>query len=490
MVVHRLRSAVAPDLDLDAIRSELEIPGAFPPDVLAAADLAAREPRLPGHDATDLPLVTIDPPGSRDLDQAVAIDEVAGGGWRVRYAIADVAAWVEADGAIDREARARTQTYYAPDRRTPLHPPVLGEGAASLLPDGPRPAVLWTIDVGPDGTLGAVDVRRALVRSRAQLTYAQVQTDLDADRAPESIRAFPALGTALLADARRRGAIDLGLPEQVASRSPDGSWTIALRADLPVERWNAQVSLLTGRAAARLMLDAGVGILRTLPAPDPAQFPRLRRAAANLGIAWPDDVAPGAVLAGLDPSRPRHAAFADLAAELLRGAGYTLVAAPGRVAAPDGSAPGRPADEPTVGDPGHAGVGGPYAHVTAPLRRLVDRFATEVCLAVAAGDDVPAWVRTALPLLPELMAEGDRRSRHLDRAVIDAAEALVLSTRVGQVFPAAVVETGERFGTVVLDDPAVRGRCDTRSLPLGAEIHVRCTEADVVARSVRFERVS
>lgn len=489
MVLHRLRSTPPPDLDLDALRAELEIPGEFPGEVLAAADEAAGLVREPELDATDLELVTIDPPGSRDLDQALAVEVRLEGGWRVHYAIADVAAWVVPDGPIDHEARARTQTHYTPDRRVPLHPPVLGEQAASLLPDGPRPAVLWTIDVAADGTTDAVEVRRATVRSRAQLTYAEVQAALDAGNAPAPVAALPALGTALLADARRRGAIDLGLPEQVVTRADDGSWDLTLRADLPVEHWNAQVSLLTGRAAARLMLDAGVGILRTLPAPDPAQFPRLQRAAANLGIAWPDGAEPGAVLGSLDPSQPRHAAFADLAAELLRGAGYTLITAPGTVAqtADRTAAPGRPS---APADTGHAGVGGPYAHVTAPLRRLVDRFATEVCLAVAAGREVPPWVLAALAELPQRMADGDRRAKKLDRAVIDAAEALVLSTRVGQVFPAAVVETGERFGTVVLDHPAVRGRCDTRHLPLGAEIHVRCTEADVAARSVRFERVS
>jgi exoribonuclease R len=471
VVHHRLQVPVTPELDFDAIRAELDVPGPFPPEALAAAVAAAAAPRLPAEDATDLPLVTIDPPGSRDLDQALAVEERPDGGWRVRYAIADVAAWVSPGGPVDQAARARTQTYYAPDGRTPLHPPVLGEAAASLLPDGPRPAALWTIEVAPDGATEAVDVRRALVRSRAQLTYAGVQADLDAGRAPDAIRALPALGAALLADSERRHAIELGLPEQEVELGADGRWTVALRADLAVENWNAQVSLLTGRVAAAMMLEAGIGVLRTLPAPDPASFPRFRRAAEGLGIAWPDGAHPGAVLASLDTSLPRHAAFADLAAELLRGAAYTAV---------DGAAPA---------DPGHAGVGAPYAHVTAPLRRLVDRFATEVCLAVSAGEDVPAWVREALPTLPELMAAGDARSRKLDRAVLDAAEAFVLHRRVGEVFEAAVVETGEKYGTITIEDPPVVGRCDTPDLPLGAEIRVRCIEADVATRTVRFEQV-
>jgi exoribonuclease R len=220
------------------------------------------------------------------------------------------------------------------------------------------------------------------------------------------------------------------------------------------------------------MIEAGIGILRTVPKADPTVFPRLQRAARSLGIAWPDGAHPGDVLAGLDPSRPRHAAFADLAAELLRGAAYT----------PFTGAP--PAD------PGHAGVGAPYAHVTAPLRRLVDRFGTEICLAHVRGAAVPPWAAGALPELPELMAEGDGRAKQLERAVVDATEALVLADRIGHTFPASVVETGDAYGTVVLEDPPVRARCDGRNLPLGETVHVRCTVADVTARTVRFERVS
>lgn len=182
MARRRFRSQSAPELDFEAIRVEVGTPGPFRSEVLAAADAAASRLRAVARDATDIDFVTIDPLGSRDLDQAVSLEERRGGGWRVRYAIADVAAWISAGDPLDAEARRRTQTFYAPDRRTPLHPPALGEGAASLLPDGPRPAALWTIEVNPDGTTAAVELDRAMVRSRAQLTYAEVQADLDAGR--------------------------------------------------------------------------------------------------------------------------------------------------------------------------------------------------------------------------------------------------------------------------------------------------------------------
>lgn len=465
------RSPSLPELDFAAIRTELGVPGPFPPEVLEAAASSARSPRLPDHDATALDLVTIDPPGARDLDQAVAI-EARNGGWRVFYAIADLAAFVQPGDPVDREARNRTQTYYSPDRSDPLHPPAIGAAAASLLPDGDRPAVLWTVDVESDGTTTGIDVRRAMVRSRAQLTYAQVQTDLDAGRAPSAVAELPALGAALMADAARRGAIELGLPEQEVVPHPVHGWTLALRSNLDVEEWNAQISLLTGRAAASLMLEAGVGLLRTVPAPDPQRLPRLRDAATAMGVEWRRDEAPGEVLARLDMGNPRHAALADLTAELLRGAGYTRVE-------------GTP-----LADPGHAGVGAPYAHVTAPLRRLVDRFGTEVCLALAASAPVPPWVEETLAALPDLMRVGDSLARTLDRTVVDATEAFVLRDRVGEVFPAAVLETGRTSGTIVIDEPAVRARCNGNDLPLGDEIHVRCTTADVRERAVRFERVS
>src|ERR687886_170380 len=133
-----------------AIRERLHVPDAFPPDVLAAAEQAARPPRLPAVDRTDVEFVTVDPPGSTDLDQALHVARDSDG-FTVHYAIADVPAFVEPGGAVDAEARRRGQTLYAPDRRTPLHPPVLSEGAASLLEGQVRPAFVWRFDLDADG---------------------------------------------------------------------------------------------------------------------------------------------------------------------------------------------------------------------------------------------------------------------------------------------------------------------------------------------------
>jgi exoribonuclease R len=467
LAVPRWPRDVSDEPDFGAIRAEFEVAEDFPPEVLAAAERAARDTALPDHDATDLPLVTLDPVGSRDLDQAVHLAR-RDGGYRVTYAIADVGGFVVLGGPLDQEARRRGQTLYSPDRRTPLHPPSLSEDAASLLAGQVRPAALWTIDLDADGVVGRFDVRRARVRSRAQLDYPAVQQQADTGRLPDPLALLPEIGRLLQQQALERGAIELGTPEQEVVPADGGGWTLASRGDLPVEGWNAQISLLTGRCAALSMLDAGVGLLRTLPPARSEDVERLRRLAPALGVDWPPSAGPGAVIPGLDPERPGHAAFLEEAATLLRGAAYTAF---------DGSPPEQPL---------HSGVAAPYAHVTAPLRRLVDRFGTELCLDLCAGRRPPAELRAALPELPGLMAASDRRTRAVERAAVDAVEAWVLRDRVGETFPAVVVDADEDRGTVVLDEVAVRGRCEGAALRAGTRVPVQLQEADVAGRRIVF----
>jgi exoribonuclease R len=454
---------------LAALRDDLGIPAGFAAEVLADAEAAARSPRQPDTDETAIPFVTIDPPGSRDLDQALHVER-RGSGYLVRYAIADVAGFVAPGGSVDREAHERGQTLYAPDRNIPLHPPRLSEDAGSLLPDATRPAVVWTMVVDAGGEGVEVDVRHAVVRSRRQLDYAGVQGALDAGTAEEPLQLLREVG--LLRQEREvaQDGIDLPLPDQEVELGPDG-YRLAFRVPLPVEGWNAQISLMTGQAAAELMLGAGIGILRTLPEADAGAVAGRPRTAAALGVDWPAELGYASLVRTLDPARPMHAAFLAESTVLLRGSGY---------AAFEGEPPGQPV---------HAGVGAPYAHATAPLRRLVDRYVGEICVAISAGADVPEWARIALPALPEVMERSTSRAQQYEAGILSAVEAAVLEHRVGDVFGAVVVEVdgdGEG-GTVQLTDPAVTARCIGVDLPLGDLVDVRLVLADVVARQVRFE---
>jgi exoribonuclease R len=472
-----IRRVVAPHIDFSALRYELELPTRFPAEAQAEAEKSASAP-LPAQlaDLTGLPFVTIDPPASMDLDQAMVLQR-HGRGYRVHYAISDVASHVTPGGALDLESWARGETIYLPDAKTPLYPPVLSEGGASLLPDQVRAAVVWTIELDADGDVVTAQVQRAAIRSRAKLNYPAVQADVGKGSVAEPIALLPELGRLLIERGLDRGAINLPIPAQEVEPTADGKgWRLVLQGPQPVEDYNAQISLLTGMVAGKMMLDGKVGLLRTMPPPPAWAIANLRKAAASLDIAWPDGASPGRVIASVDAGDPRGAAFLDHAAELLRGAGYTAF---------DGAVPDQPEQ---------AAVAAPYAHVTAPLRRLADRYATEACVALHAGTPVPDWARAALPKLPEAMARSGHRAGAAPHGAVDLTEAVLLERRVGERFEAAVldVEPGGHDrptrAVVAIDDPAVQAKCEGDGFELGSRIPVVLTVADPKQRRVLFER--
>ena len=452
----------------DRIRREMRVPGAHPPEAEAEALAAAARGSAPEgrRDARDLDLVTIDPPGARDLDQAVLVER-RGDGFRVRYAIADVASLVAPGGAVDAAARARGVTVYMPDRRSPLHPDSIGEGAASLLPGVERPALLWTIDLDREGREGSVAVERAIVRSRRALSYEEAQSAIDGG-GDAGLAALRDVGRLRLAREAERGGVSLTTPVQEVVRDGDG-YALRFEAPLPVEDWNAQISLLTGICAARLMAEGGIGLFRTLAPADPRALEGLRHSARALGVSWPEGVAYADVVRGLDPSRPGDAAFAVRAARTAGAAGYS---------AWDARAEG--AGEP----PGHAAIAAPYAHVTAPIRRLADRVAGEVALALAGGAAPPAWALDALPAMPEIMRATGARARAAERAALDYVEAVVLAPRVGETFRAVVVDVRDGRPLVQIADPAVLAALDGEGPGPGDEVDVRLTAVDPDARRV------
>ncbi|HET7398685.1 MAG TPA: RNB domain-containing ribonuclease [Intrasporangium sp.] len=453
----------------EAIRAKLEVPEEFPADVLAEADVALREPRLPTRDETSVPFVTIDPPGAMDLDQAMFLER-RGDGYRVRYAIADVPAFVAVGGALDQEARRRGQTIYCPDRRVPLHPPVLSEDGASLLPDQVRPAFVWDMVLAEDGTGTDVDVYRALVKSHQRLDYAAVQRALDDGTAGEPLRLLKEIGEKRIALERERGGASLPLPEQEVTEDEDGGFSVSFRPLAPVEDWNAQISLMTGMAAAEMMIHGQVGLLRTMPPPEHHDVQRFHRMATALGVAWPAEMLYGEFLRTLDRANPKHLALIHEAATLFRGAGYMPF---------EGDVPEQPE---------HAAVANPYAHVTAPLRRLVDRFGLVICEALSTGTDVPVWVRQALPHLPQIMAASESRASAVERACTDAVEAAELVGLRGSTLDAVVVDDNDKTVAVQLLDFAVVTRASGTAEP-GDSVKVRVDDADIETGTIALSLV-
>ena len=455
---------------LDRIREEFKLPSSFSPAIEREVELITSAAEMPGGerlDATHLPLIAIDPPGARDLDQAFHLERTADG-FCLHYCISDIGSMIEPDSALDREARSRGVTVYMPGEKVPLHPPTLSEGAVSLLADDrARPALWWRLTFDDAGEMTERRVDRAMVRCREAISYVEAQRRIDAGDSG-------ALGNlALLGPLRqqveaRRGGVSLELPEQEVDVADDGSVTLRFAAPVPVEEWNAQMSLATGMAAAQIMLDAGVGILRTMPKPEAETIEDIRRVSLAMGVAWPDDMTYPDWVKTLDLNTTAGLALMNQAAKGLRGAGFIFL------------------DCSFTEIYTHSAVAAPYAHVTAPLRRLVDRFCNEIVLAASAGQRPPAWVLDALFKVPEMMASADRRAKDVDRAVVDLVEAAILNQRVGETLRGVVIGSS-KFGAVVqmLDEPMVSIVRRFNGEP-GQLVNVRVKGADLARRTVEL----
>lgn len=443
---------------LAAIREQYQVPADFPPQVLAAAETAAARPLTDHADRTAIPFVTLDPASSTDLDQAFWIEQ-AGNDLILFYAIADVAWFVDDGDAIDVEAWNRGETIYLPDGKAGLYPQILSERAASLLPDGQRPAVIFTVRLDADGNPTLQGAERAVIRNRAKLAYDSVAP---ADLPP----AFAAYAARMDRAEAARGAARVDPPEQEVEALSDGRFALALRPLRESERQNAALSLSANLAIAAALQQAGTGLFRVMAGPSARALSRLRSTAAGLGIAWPEGTDLKALERTLDQRNPHHAAFMIAIRRAGNGAGY---------------APWLPGVTPW-----HEAIAATYAHATAPLRRLADRYVIRATLAVANAQAVPASVEDAFWRLPAVMAKASAASGQIDRAVIDLAEAVMLHGREGDLFGACITDTDGDSARVQLVDLPVVTRAKVPGAAPGQRLNLRLEAADVPARRLSF----
>jgi exoribonuclease R len=442
---------------LEAIRTQFQLPAAFPPAAEAEAEVVARRRPDQHADRTALPFVTLDPAQSRDLDQAFAI-ESSGSDLILHYAIADVGWFVPNGGAMDAEAWIRGTSQYLPDGKAPLYPPALSEGAASLLPDGDRPAIIFTVRVDQAGAARLDGVERALIRSRAKLAYeTATEQELPTD--------FAELARRIEAAERERGGARVEPPEQEVVQD-NGCYRLRFRPQSWAEQRNAAMSLATNLAVADALLAAHTGLFRIMDEPMEWAVRRLHHTAKALGIDWPKKEPLQQLEHRLDPEDHDQAALMIAIRRASPGAAYQ----PYR----DGV------------KPWHAAVAATYAHATAPLRRLADRFVVETALAIANGRPVPEAAQAAFELLPAVMAKADALGGQINRAVIDLAEAVALQGREGERFEAVVTDVDQRGARIQICSPPVVARLKDKELVPGQDLPVRLDSADPATRTVHF----
>lgn len=449
------------DSGLAAIRQQYDVPTGFPPAIVAAAERAAANTPTEHVDRTDWPFVTLDPASSTDLDQAFTI-ETSGSDLLLHYAIADVAWFVRDGDVVDAEAWQRGNTLYLPDGKAGLYPSVLSEGVASLLPDGPRPAVVFHVRLSSDGHAALDGAERAIIRSRAKLAYEAVQPD----QLPVG---FDEFARRVAAAEQARGAGPIRTPEQEVERH-DGGYRLQLRPRLASETANSALSLATNLAVADAMLHAGVGLFRVMSPPDQRALKRLRHTARAFGLSWANNETLEAFSRQLDPNQPEAIAFM-MAVRRAGGSASYVVYEQGVT-------------------PWHAAMAATYAHVTAPLRRLADRYVVQIALALANAHELPERLLAALPRLPDTMERAQATGNRIDRAVLDLAEAVVMQGREGEVFEAVVVDDDDDATQIQLKQAPIVAKVQTRSVRPGDELRVRLVAVDIDRRLLAFDRVS
>jgi exoribonuclease R len=446
---------------LATIRTQFQLPAAFPPDAEAEAEAAVGKSPTDHVDRTDQPFVTLDPLSSTDLDQAFAIEQ-AGNDIILHYAIADIGWFIANGGPIDTEAWVRGETIYMPDGKISLYPKALSEGAASLLPNADKPCILFTVRVDPNGAATLDGAERALIRSRAKLGYATVKPS---DLPPE----FNELSRRIAAAEEARGASRVDPPQQQVVEQPDGSFTLEFRPMSDMEQDNAALSLADNLAVADALYAHHTGLFRVMGEPDEWSIRRLRHSAKAFGLDWPKSMSLEDRQRTLDPNDAKQAAFMLAIRRTGAHASYASFKAGEK--------------------PWHSAMRATYVHGTAPLRRLADRYVTEAALAVANGKIVPDWVTAAFDRLPNVMNRAESKAGQVDAAVLELAEAVELQGRVGETFDGAVTDYDRKRGArIQICNPAIITRIPGE-LQIGDPIRLRLDVADPTQRLTRFSVV-
>jgi ribonuclease R len=511
-VTARARAAI------DALCARHGLTDTYPEPVMRELEAILRDPGLddPGlTDLTDLPFVTIDGEGARDLDQAMCLAR-EGEGWRVDYALADASHYVRPGTALFDEALRRGASYYLPDRAIPMLPRALSEDLVSLVEGRDRRALVLRMHLDAAAEPVRTELLSARIRSRRQLTYAGVQRHYDG--ADEGLSGQPFTETlALLAEVGRarirakeaRGVAEYDRRETELGLDPSGErFVIEARDRLPVEKYNEQISLLCNIEGARYLLSGGpaphVQPVFRVHAEPPAS--RVR----DLGERIDELIR----LRGLDPAvwrwRPREEDLGRYLARLPDADEAAIARAIHRQAV-------------VINDPSrfsssagpHYGIGADgYARFSAPMREIVGVFTHKEALekrrgegaiddalrdAIIEASNAAKELQKTLDKASFLLAldqefEGDLSRPAEARPIRDGTVLGVSSRRLYVELDAPPLEVKvelEDLGPELRPSPerAALLRGDDVTFAVGDRLRLRVAGLDAEPRRWRFERV-
>ena len=429
---------------------------------------------------------SIDNDDSRDLDQLSAAEDLGGGQARVYVAVADVDALVERGTPVDDHAETNTTSVYTAAEIFPMLPEKFSTDLTSLNQNEERLAVVIEMVVAGDGSVKDSGVYRALVKNRAKLAYDATAAWLDGKTAePPRVSAVAGLASALRLQDRMTQSMKGRRHEHGAlnleSVEPRAIWDGDSISDMRQDEKNRARELIeelmvaANGVTARFLDRAGFPSLRRV-LKTPERWARLVDLAAEQGEKLPAAADARALEGFLTRQREKQPdTFPDVSLSVVKllGRGEYAVEYPGKRAE------------------GHFGLAvRDYTHSTAPNRRFPDLIAQRLIKAALAGNR-PPYDEKELAALARHCTEQEDHAAKVERQVRKSAEALLLSTRVGQQFSGIVTGASSKGTWVRVEHPVVEGRVvhGFDGIDVGDHIRVELVRTDVERGFIDFVRV-
>ncbi|MBI5596089.1 MAG: VacB/RNase II family 3'-5' exoribonuclease [Elusimicrobia bacterium] len=459
----------APRVRVTAALRERELPEAFPAEASAEAERfgkAVPPDALKGRKTLfHIPVFTIDGADAKDFDDAVSLERLPSGRWRLGVHIADVSWYVRPGTELDREAYRRATSVYLPDRVVPMLPPALSDNLCSLMPGLERLTLSTFIELSEDGHVFKTEEAETVIRSARRFTYEEVSEVLRGGHAEgvtgplrDSVLAMGRFQKALTEARIRRGALDFDMPEFRVLTDARGVPTDLVRRDrLDSHRLIEEFMILANEAVARRLIAANRPALHRIhPPPDPAKLAMLSRELAKLGVrAAPRDARGLQAVLRLAHEHPAGDTLTVLCVRSLKQAQYTAQPGP------------------------HYGLASQaYCHFTSPIRRypdlVVHRALRHVLGRPAGAPPALGWLGQAGPHC----SERERLAAEAERSAVNALRAEVFARRVGQVLDAVVTRVESYGAFVELTGTGGSGLVRGLRAALGARVRVKIEGAD------------
>ncbi|WP_457566962.1 ribonuclease R [Desulfurobacterium sp.] len=432
-----------PKLDIELIIRKYDLPVEFPQEVLEEAEKIPQEVSISDIkgrvDLREQLTFTIDGETARDFDDAVAIEKLPNGNYRLFVHIADVSHYVKPGSALDKEAYNRGTSVYFPDRCIPMLPERLSNGICSLNPDVDRLTFTCEMEINRHGIVVDYKIYESVIHSKARLTYNIAQKIIDGDE--EAKRDFPhvveslnhmyRLAQILHRKRYKRGSIDFDLPEPVVVLNAEGEPIDIYKAErLWSHRLIEEFMIIANETVAEFMFWADYpSVYRIHESPDREKLAEFLNFVKSLGIKVPNiknDVQPKLLQKILEQvaGKPEEKLVNYLMLRTMARAKYS----------PDNI--------------GHFGLASTcYTHFTSPIRRYADLQLHRLIKMALKGefnsDNISFW-EEKLERICKHITERSINADEAERDVVQLKQLQYAVNHVGKVFESIVTGVSEQ----------------------------------------------